>query len=133
MIEELHQKKLVQYLKILKSQKRIIEFYATINENKHSFSNRQMALRIESKAKSLGKRSGVSDLTIIARDKIYFIELKIPPKILKNGEKSYSNSKVSNKQKEFITTVNQSNVVDAVVCHGYEDAKLYVDNFILKD
>jgi len=131
-LEELEQKKAVDYLEILKRQGKIISFFAPMNENIMSGSNRQKAIIIENKSKAMGKRKGVSDLVIILKDKVLFVELKRAGKRLKNGKISYTGIKVSENQKRFLDEVNKSNVCEGFVAFGFDDFKNRID-FILKD
>ena len=126
-IEEYHQKMVVKYLELLKQKGQIIEFFAPMNENKQSFNNRQNAIIIEQKAKAMGKKAGVSDLVVILKNKVLFIEMKRPPKKLKSGKISYAGISVSENQRKFIDVVNQSDVCIAKVCYGFDEAKKFID------
>ncbi len=128
--EEVEQKKTVSYLQILKNSHRIITFFAIENENKQSATNRQYAIRLAMKAKLMGKVSGVSDLCVIFKNHILFIEMKRPPKRLKSGRLSYSGIKVSDSQKEFIDIINKGIVSTGVVCCGFDEAKIEIDKYI---
>jgi len=125
--EEDHQKMLVKYLEIQKQMGNIIEYFAPMNENKQSFSNRAVALKVEAKAKAMGKKTGVSDLCIILKNRVVFIEMKKAPKKLKSGKLSYTGIIVSDYQNKFIETVKKSNVCGAVVCYGFDEAKNFID------
>lgn len=131
-LEELEQKKAVNYLKILERQGKIIAFFAPMNENIMSGSNRQKAIFIENKAKAMGKRAGVSDLVIILKDKIVFIELKRAGKRLKSGKISYSGIKVSENQKRFLGDIKKSDVCDGFVAFGFDDFKEKLDKILKK-
>ena len=131
-LEELEQKKAVDYLEILKRQGKIISFFAPMNENIMSGSNRQKAIIIENKSKAMGKRKGVSDLVIILKDKVLFVELKRAGKRLKSGKISYTGIKVSENQKRFLDEVNKSEVCEGFVAYGFNEFKNRID-FILKD
>ena len=117
--EETEQKKLVQYLRA----KNIFHF-APLNENNQSFMNRNTAIRIEAKAKAMGKMNGVSDIIVMLKGSILFIELKRAKKRLRNGKLSTSNTKVSEAQKSFISTINDNfgNYAYAKVCYGADEA-----------
>ena len=131
-LEELEQKKAVEYLEILKRQGKIISFFAPMNENVMSGSDRQKAIIIENKSKAMGKRKGVSDLVIILKDKVLFVELKRAGKRLKSGKISYTGIKVSENQKRFLDEVNQSNVCEGFVAFGFDEFKNKIDD-ILKE
>jgi hypothetical protein len=119
-IEHHEQIKLVNYLSILERQGKIITFFAIPNGGSRN--------SIEAKnLKREGVRAGVSDMQVILKDKVLFIEMKRPPKRLKNGELSYSGISVSDKQKEFIECVRGSKVCKAKVCYGFNEAREFVD------
>jgi len=128
--EEDHQKMLVKYLEIQKQRGKIIEYFAPMGENKQSFNNRAVALKIEAKAKAMGKKQGVSDIIVILKNKVLFIELKRAKKKLKNGRLSSAGISVSDYQKEFLNTIQKSDVCDGVVSYGFEEAKNYLDGFL---
>ena len=132
--EEEHQKIFVEYLEIQKQRGNIIEYFAPMNENKQSFSNRAVALKIQQKSEKMGKKKGVSDLCIILKNKVLFIEMKKAPKILKrSGKLSYNGIIVSDYQNKFIETVKKSDVCNAVVCYGFNEAKSFIDTQIKKE
>ena len=127
--EETEQKTLVQWLRI----KKIIHI-APMNENLQSSTNKLMAIRIEAKAKAMGKSAGVPDLFIPIANKYYhglFIELKRRAKILKSGKKSVSHTKVSLNQEKWLERLRE-NSYEAKVCYGAEEAieviKDYMEN-----
>tara|TARA_R110002073_G_scaffold131310_1_gene278016 strand:+ start:415 stop:846 length:432 start_codon:yes stop_codon:yes gene_type:complete len=130
MSEDDEQKKVVGYLKILERQGKIITFFAPVNENKQSKTNKLMAIRLANKAKLVGKRAGVSDLVIIFKDKVLFLEMKVAPKVLKSGKLSYSNSKVSENQTLFLDKVSESFVCISDIAYGWYNAKEIIDNQI---
>jgi len=125
--EEEEQKKVVQYLRLLENKKKIVTFFAPVNENKQSKANRTMAIRLATKAKAVGKRAGVSDLVIIFKSEVLFLEMKVAPKVLKSGKLSFTNSKVSDNQIDFLKSVCESDVCDGIVCFGFNDAKEKID------
>ncbi len=122
-LEETEQIRLVQYLHILKKQKKIINFFAPFNENKQSFANRRVATQIASKAKKMGKTEGVSDVFIITKEKLTVIELKRVEKVLKSGKLSNAHSKPTDKQLEFIDNINSTDYGAGYVAYGFQDAK----------
>ena len=127
--ETIEQQKLVQWLRIKK-----IPHYAPTNENQSSFTNRAVALRVEAKAKSMGKSKGIPDIVIPIANKYYhhlYIELKRARKRLKNGKTSVSHTKVSPEQKKWLETLRDEGSF-AVVCYGssmaIEVIEEYMDN-----
>ena len=124
------QKLLVAYLRILETQKKIIFFFAPMNEDTLAFVDRGVAFRIEQKHKTLGKRAGVSDIVVILKNKVLFIELKRAPTITKTGKRSKRGIRVSEKQKEFLEKINTSDVCVGKVCYGFLEAKDFIDSFI---
>jgi hypothetical protein len=128
--EEQEQKKVVQYLEILKRQNKILFYFSTMNENKQSYANRSVAIKIENKAKSMGKQAGVSDLVIILKERVLFIEMKKAPRKLKSGKLSIAGIKVSDYQKSFLNAVNSSDVCAGFVCYGFDEARKIIEKFI---
>ena len=128
--EAVEQKKCVEYLRILEARGKIITFFAPMNENLMSGSNREKAIKIENKAKAMGKRSGVSDLVIVLRDKVLFVELKRAGKWLKNGKISYAGIKVSENQKAFLDKVEKSEVCNGFIAYGFNDFKDKIDEIL---
>jgi hypothetical protein len=120
----------VQYLEILKRRGKILFYFAPMNENKQSYTNRATAMKIENKAKAMGKQAGVSDLVIILKNRVLFIEMKKAPKKLKNGKLSYTGISVSEHQKTFLNAVNSSDVCAGFVCYGFDEAKNIIDKNI---
>lgn len=126
-IEEIEQQKLVQWLRI----KKVLHF-APVNENQGSFTNRAVAIRIEAKAKSMGKSKGVPDLFIPISNKYYhglFIELKRQIKTLKNGMKSKSVPETSKEQEEWIQKLKEQGY-QAVVCYGASEAIDLIEEYM---
>ena len=128
--EELEQKKCVEYMRILEARNKIITFFAPMNENLMSNSNREKAIRIENKAKKMGKRSGVSDLVVVLRDKVLFIELKRAGRKLKNGKISYAGIKVSENQKAFLNKIEESEICNGFIAYGFNDFKDKIDKIL---
>ena len=122
-IEHQEQIKLVNYLSILERQGKIITFFAIPNGGSRN--------SIEAKnLKREGVKAGVSDMQVILKDKVLFIEMKRPPRVLKSGKLSYSGISISDKQKEFIECVRGSEVCEARVCYGFDEAREFVDGEI---
>ena len=120
-LESEEQEKLVEYLKILENQGKIITFYANVNENRMHKQVKKYAIIAEKVNKKLGKKKGVSDITIILKDKVLYIELKRTKKSL---------SRVSKEQIDFLDKIKQSNVCDGAVCYGFEEAKQFIEKFL---
>ncbi len=122
--ESFHQRKIVLLLTDLKSDGKIIEFFAIPNGGYRN-SIEMKSLLAE------GLTPGASDLCIITQNKVWFIELKVPPQKLKSGKLSYHKSKPSDKQKDFLKTIQKSNVCDGVVIYGYEQFKEFLKYCLL--
>ena len=101
-----------------------------MNENKQSYANRKVAIMIENKAKSMGKKNGVGDIVVILPNKVLFIELKREKRTLKNGTKSKAGVYISETQKAFISQVCKSSVCDGRICFGFNEAKEFIMNEI---
>jgi len=69
-----------------------------------------------SKAKRLGKKRGVPDYLIVLPNKLLFIEMKRE----KGGVTSVE-------QKEWIKALSAVQNVEAVVCKGFDEAKIVID------
>lgn len=123
--EAIEQQKLIQWLRLKK-----IFHYATTNENNSYKQDRKYAMIAEQKAKAQGKLKGVVDITVLLPNKILFIELKKQGKKLKNGNISYSNSKVSDEQIAFLEKVNSFDYAEGRVCYGFEAAKKFIEESI---
>ena len=122
-IEQQEQIKFVNYLFILKRQKKIITFFAIPNGGSR---NKIEAINL----KKEGVRPGVSDMEIVLKNKVLFVEMKRPPKRLKSGKLSYAGISVSDKQKEFIECVRSSEVCEAKVCYGFDEAREFIDSYL---
>lgn len=120
--EEFEQQKLVQWLQLNK-----YYFFAPLNENQGSFLNKKVTMLQEKKAKTIGKRKGVSDIIVFLKHKILFIELKRQAKPLKNGKLSYKHTKTSEEQKSFLNTVNGYNYAIGKVCYGFYEAVKFIE------
>ena len=112
----------IQYLSILKSQKKIIEFWATINEVKSQKKGKLDNIRIALKNKRMGKKAGVSDITIVFSHLTLYIEMKRKRKILKSGKLSKENLE-SDEQKAFRENINLTSSCVGFVCYGFKEAK----------
>lgn len=129
-IETSHHIEVVKYLRGLQSQRKIITFFAAINETRVKSSNPIKNKAIAFKEYAMGKRSGVSDITIILKDKVLFLEMKQPKKLLKNGTYTNSHSKQSESQIEFEKEVTRSSVCFYEVGYGFSNAKEIIGEYI---
>jgi len=123
-IEHEHQKAFVKYLSLLERQGKIMTFFAVPNGGS----------RNEREAKNLkleGVRAGVSDLVVVIKNKVLFIEMKRPPKKLKNGELSTAGISVQESQKEFLKKVSRSDVCKGYIAYGFAQAKEIIEKELL--
>ena len=114
--EEEEQKALIKYLK-----KNNYFFFANVNENKQSFTNKFLATKIEAKSKSMGKVKGVSDLCVFTENTIVFIELKKQRPILKSGKLGKPTNDATEEQKGFIAKVNGFKYAYGFVAFGCDE------------
>ena len=121
---------LCEFLEILKKQNKIIEYFSIENENKQSFTNRILAIRIAEKQARSGKKSGVSDMCVVLLNKVLFIEMKKRKKALKSGKLSASGISIPDSQVNFIDTVTKSNVVSGSICYGAVEAMNFITQHI---
>ena len=122
-IERQHQIAVVQYLQMLEKTKMIETFFCVPNGGSRN--------KIEaSNLKKEGVRSGVSDLIVIFKEKVLFLEMKQPKKVLKSGKLSNASSKQSPSQIEFMNSVTNSNVCIYDVGYGFAGAKIVIDKYI---
>jgi len=89
--------------------------------------NAQQRARQMKKLKATGLLTGASDIVVLIKDKILFIEMKRRPKKLKSGKLSVSHTQVSKEQKEFIKSVNTYGYAEAIVCYGAKQAIEFVN------
>jgi hypothetical protein len=121
--EHKEQKKLVGYLTLLENTNKIVTFFAVPNGGSRNV--------VEAKnMKREGVRAGVSDIVVVLRDKVLFIEMKRLPDRLKSGKLSFSKIKTSEKQKEFLKKINGSDVCAGKVCYGAGEAIEYINREI---
>jgi hypothetical protein len=125
--EEIEQKELVRILR-----RNDIFFFAANNENNQSFANRGHAIKLEAKAKAMGKLRGTSDLCIFGLEYIIFIELKKQRPILKSGKRGAAKSKPSEEQLEFIEKSNQYDYCKSFVAYGCDEALAILKQFKFK-
>ena len=114
--EEEEQKALIRYLK-----KNNYFFFANVNENKQSFTNKLLATKIEAKSKSMGKVKGVSDLCVFTENTIVFIELKKQRPVLKSGKLGKPTNDATEEQKGFIAKVNGFKYAYGFVAFGCDE------------
>ena len=125
--ETIEQQRVVQYLRIKK-----IPHFAPNAENQSSSLNRTVAIKVEVKAKSMGKSKGFPDLQILKANKYYhglFIEMKRRAKKLKSGKLSISHTKTSIEQLEWIDRLNNEGYY-AIVCYGAIEAIEVIENYM---
>ena len=72
--------------------------------------------------KKEGVTAGVSDYCVILPHVVLFIEMKRRAKILKSGQLSLAGLVVSDKQYDFLTHINNTNVCKGRVCYGSDEA-----------
>jgi hypothetical protein len=121
--EHYEQVKVINYLKILERQGKVITFFAVPNGG-----SRHKVEAVTLKAE--GVRKGVSDLVVLLPNLVLFLEMKRRPKRLKNGKLSTAGIKVSNEQMDFLSKVNMSNIAVGYVAYGFDEAKKFIDKFI---
>lgn len=122
--EEIEQQELIKYLK-----KNNYFFFANVNENKQSFTNKLIATKIEAKSKSMGKVKGVSDLCIFTENTIIFLELKRQRPILKSCKLGTPTNKPTEEQIQFIAKVNEYKYAHGFVAYGCDDAIEFINKF----
>ena len=123
-IEHQHQKAIVEYLFLLEKQGKIITFFAVPNGGSRNLIEARN-LKLE------GVRAGVSDLVVVLKDKVVFIEMKQPPKKLKNGKPSTAGISVQESQKEFLKKVSRSDVCKGYVAYGFVQAKEIIEKELI--
>jgi hypothetical protein len=128
-IEAEHQKALVQYLILLERQGKILTFFAVPNGTYLQGNTVQRAKQM-SRLKKEGLRDGVSDIVVVTLDKVLFIELKRPAKVLKSKKLSYAGINVSDHQKAFLEQINKGFVSRGEVCYGFNDAKNFIESML---
>lgn len=124
-IEEEEQKELIIYLR--KRYKNSL-VYSNNNENKHSFRDRFIALKVEAKLKAMGKLKGIPDVTAFLDDYIFFIELKRQRPILKNGNKGTPTNKPTKEQLNFIEKSNTFKYCKSFIAYGCDEAIEIIQN-----
>lgn len=119
------QKRIVTYLKELKTGGHILNYYAIINESNHLSSI---------KASLSGMTLGVSDLVIILNDGFnLFLELKKDRPILKSGKISKCNYQ-SNVQETFEQSINVLNNKCSRyhITYGYKESSDIIHKYVVK-
>lgn len=114
-LEETEQKAFIQWLRLNN-----IFHFAPMNENIFSFIDRQLAVKLQAKAKSMGALKGASDTVVFTKNKILFIELK-----------RIKGSKVSDEQVEFGKQVNKYDYASYHICNGYLEAITTVERYTI--
>ncbi len=118
-IEHNHQRVVVNFLAFMEARGKIVAFFAVPNGGSRN-AREAKNLKLE------GVRAGVSDLVVVLKNRVLFIEMKRPPKKLKNGNLSYAGISVSKAQKEFLEKVAKSYVCVSKVCYGSQEAIEYI-------
>lgn len=77
--------------------------------------------------KRQGVKAGVSDMVVLLKTQILFIELKRRKKVLKSGKLSTSHTATSQAQIDFIDKVNQFPYAKGKVCYGWQEAKEFIE------
>ncbi len=113
--EHIEQVKLCRDLDKLMLAKKIITYFAVPNGGSRN-------IREAANLKKEGVRSGVSDIVIVMKDLVLFIELKRTADILKSGKLSTAKISVSDSQIDFLNVVNTGNITKAFICYGYQEA-----------
>lgn len=117
----------VEYLALMKKKNKIVTFFATNNENNSHKQNRKYAMIAEVKARKSGKQKGVSDICVVLKNKVVFIELKRQPRVLKNGTFSKTRAKPTPEQIEFLDGINESDACVGSVCWGAKEAIKFLE------
>jgi hypothetical protein len=103
------------FLELLKNQNKIIDYFAVPNGMKTGARNNYAYIN---SLKQQGFKSGVSDLVIIFKSHVLFVELKI------------GRNKASQLQQDFIANISKSLVCDGVVINDYDVFCLEVQNIL---
>ena len=82
------------------------------------------------KMKREGVLKGVSDLCIILKERVLFVEMKRRPKILKSDKESFADIKPSKEQLEFLVKVTENKNIDGMVCYGADDFKIKFEEYL---
>lgn len=118
-IEHQHQVALVGYLATLEHQKKIITYFAIPNGGSRNVLE-------AANLKREGVRAGVSDVCVITKDKVLFVEMKQPMKKLKSGKLSKAGISVQPSQVKFIENVTMNTNIKAKICYGSKEAIEFV-------
>ena len=113
----------VNYLYLLEKQGKIITFFAVPNGGSRN-------IREARNLKLEGVRAGVSDLVVVLKDKVVFIEMKQPPKKLKSGKLSTAGISVQDSQKRFLEKVTESDVCVGYIAYGFAQARVIINDNI---
>ncbi len=115
--EDMEQEELVKWLI-----KNNYFFFATKNENKQSFNNRLVAIKIEAKAKARGNIKGTPHWCSFTDNTIVFMELKRQKPILKSGKLGKPTNDATKEQLEFLAKVNEYSYAYGCCAFGCDDA-----------
>ena len=103
------------FLELLKKQSKIIDYFAVPNGVKAGARNNYAYIN---SLKQQGFKSGVSDLVIIFKSHVLFVELKI------------GRNKASQLQQDFIANISKSLVCDGVIINDYDVFCLEIQNIL---
>ena len=80
--------------------------------------------------KKQGVKPGVSDMVVLLKDKILFIELKRQKKLLKSGKYSIAHARATKEQLEFLQDINSFSYAEGGVFYGWAEAKEYIEQHL---
>jgi len=129
--EDVEQIAFCDWLQIQKNKGKVIEYFAIQNENKMSWAvkNKAHLFAITAKQKKMGKKRGVSDICVILKNKVLFVEMKRKAKQLKTKQ-SKAGINISKEQLEFLETIKKSDIADGKIAFGAKEAIEFVKMYI---
>lgn len=110
---------IVKYLKQLMKSKKIIYYFAVINEASYEKSPKHT---------KQGLQKGTSDLVILLQNHTLFLELKKDRPILKSGKKSKVNYQ-KDCQEYFQSKVDKTVHNSYEISYGFEESKQMIDDY----
>lgn len=116
----------VQFIKFLEREKtmgRVLKFSATLN-------GVWLPEFYFNKMRAAGLRSGPSDVIILLKEVMLWVELKLPKRIKKNGEEGSSPSSIIPEQIEWMNILNTYPQVHATISYGAQEAIRFTSSFI---
>lgn len=123
-LETFEQQNLVKWLRLKKL------FYFSIPNGSVLKGTPLQRARQMNKLKSEGLVDGASDIVVMLKDKILFIELKRAKKTLKSGNLSVSHTKTSDEQLKFLAKVDGFKYTDSSVCYGCAEAIDFIEGWM---